>query len=395
VRSQSIIALFVVACASLLTACSSVDPPSDSAAGDSGPTSTGEPGPIPSGAQALYREPIAGGNSFTCETCHALQEPTDDGLTRPGHPIGDATRRPHWKNGKVDDLLAAVNSCLSEWMAADPWTASDADWLALRDWLDEQAPAGDAPALSFAIVEPPDVEGGDPEVGRERFNSSCIVCHGRDAVGTNKGPPLSMIEPTYAAQRIRTSGVASSPIYDGLTGGRMPFWAADRLSDQDVRDIAAWLAQHQAMPMGTGSGSDTDSNGDPTGGGTSGGPTDGDPTPGGQECPSTHERVGWQAQLSTLYHGVQGTAVIVDDCTVEIRDFHYDGTGIDVRIYGGQGGNYDDGFAMSDDLLKPGGYEGDTIVAKLPSDRLLDELDGVSVWCVDVGISFGEGLFAP
>jgi hypothetical protein len=31
----------------------------------------------------------------------------------------------------------------------------------------------------------------------------------------------------------------------------------------------------------------------------------------------------------------------------------------------------------------------------LPSGRSLDEVDGLSVWCVPVGVSFGDGLFSP
>ena len=34
------------------------------------------------------------------------------------------------------------------------------------------------------------------------------------------------------------------------------------------------------------------------------------------------------------FHDVGGTARSIDDCTIEITDFTYDGTGIDVRLYG-------------------------------------------------------------
>lgn len=38
-------------------------------------------------------------------------------------------------------------------------------------------------------------------------------------------------------------------------------------------------------------------------------------------------------------------------------------------------------------------YSGETVYAQLPSSRSLDEFDGLSVWCVPVGISFGDGRF--
>jgi cytochrome c len=335
--------------------------------------------PPRSEGESVYREPIADGNSFTCATCHALTEPSADGLRRPGHPIGDATRRPSWKHGQLDDMRLAVNSCLQEWMNAEPWTADEPRWLALYQFLDGQAPSGEAPALSYTIVSPPDeLGGGDPDAGRDTFNRSCAVCHGHDGSGTNQAPPVVGFgyAPAYSAQRIRTSGRSNSPIYPDLTGGIMPFWAAERLSDAELRDLVAYL---EVFVEPT----------DPT---TGDGDGDGDPGP---LCPATSERVGWTAELEDFFHDVGGTAEIVDDCTVVITDFHYDGTGIDVRIYGGQDGDYHNGYPMTDDLLRPGGYAGTTLYAKLPIGETVDQLDGVSVWCVDVGIDFGSGLFGP
>ena len=84
---------------------------------------------------------------------------------------------------------------------------------------------------------------------------------------------------------------------------------------------------------------------------------------------------------------------IIDDCTIELREFTYDGAGIDVRLYGGLGGNYDAGFGMGDDLVNPNGYDGVTLYFTLPEGLTMDDLDGVSVWCVDVGVDFGSGTF--
>ncbi len=172
---------------------------------------------------------------------------------------------------------------------------------------------------------------------------------------------------------MRTSGPTDSPIYPGLGGGRMPFWAADRLSDDELRDAIAFVLSNDPAP------------------GADAGP--GEPDGGTSECAATHPRVGQTATLVTRFHGVSGTARIVDDCTVLLEDFDYDGGGIDVRIYGGVDGNFDDGFAMTGDLVRAGGYSGDTITATLPDGYSLDDLDGVSVWCVAVGQSFGDAQF--
>ena len=114
-----------------------------------------------------------------------------------------------------------------------------------------------------------------------------------------------------------------------------------------------------------------------------------------RECDTTHPKIGQVATLSTFAHQVSGTAVIVDDCTIRVDDFVFDGAGIDVRFYSGLGGNYVNGFSMSEeDLRRPEGYDGtETVYAQLPVGRTLDELDGISVWCVPVSSSFGDGLF--
>lgn len=111
---------------------------------------------------------------------------------------------------------------------------------------------------------------------------------------------------------------------------------------------------------------------------------------------ANHGKIGQIAVLSELFHDVAGTAEIIDDCSIRIADFVFDGTGVDVRFYGGLGEDYDSGFSMSEvDLRRTGGYAGDTIYATLPPGRTWDDVDGISVWCVPVGIDFGSGQFSP
>ena len=336
----------------------------------------------PSG-QTLYEQRHADGNTFACATCHALEEPAADGIRRPGHQIGDAANRPSFKNGQLDALIEAVNSCRVEWMAATELAEDDPRWLALREFLVVEAGPADAEALVYEIVQPPvELGGGDAQDGRALFNESCVVCHGVDATGTERGLPLNAdtLSAELIARRVRTSGDADSPIYPGLTNGIMPFWAADRLSDDELRDLVAFVLTADGGGTGGMGG---------TGGGAGG--TGGDP--GLRECDTTHPKVGQVATLSTLFHSVSGRAEIVDDCTIRVSDFNYDGGGIDVRFYSGQGGNYVIGFPMGEDLVRSVPYANETVYAQLPEGRTLDELDGISVWCVDVSQSFGDGFF--
>lgn len=324
--------------------------------------------------EALYMERHPDGNTFACATCHSLSEPAPDGRRRPGHAIGDAANRPSFKNGQLTELLDAVNSCRVEWMAATPFDDSDPRWLSLLDYLSEVAGDSAAPALTYEIVPPPsELNGGDENAGRNLFNASCVVCHGVDAAGTERGPVLRgpLLDAETIATRIRTSGLENSDVYDGLSGGRMPFWAADRLSDDELRDLVAFVLGNDGGGGGNGQMGEL------------------------RECDATHPKIGQEAVLSTFAHQVSGVAVIVDDCTIRVDDFVYDGAGVDVRFYGAVGGEYENGFSMSEqDLRRPEGYDGTEIVyAQLPEGRTLDEIDGISVWCVPVAASFGDGLF--
>ncbi len=383
------------------------------------------------GAQ-VFTNTLADGNSFTCATCHSLSEPSADGIRRPGHELGDSTRRTAWKNGKAHSFLEAVNSCVTEWMVASAWTASDPRYVALHNYLDGQAKVAQAPNLTFEIEAPPaDESGGDATRGRSLFNQSCVVCHGTDAVGTVRGPSIagSKRDAAYIATRIRTSGSSTSPIYQGLSGGVMPFWAKDRLSDAEVKDLIAFITS-PVSPTGTGgaggaggasnTGGASGSGGASAGtggtagngasgaasggtggasagsGGTSGsgGSANGGSSGSGTGCTSTHPHVGWIADLgvNTGEGQVSGKVAIVDDCTLELRDFSYNGEGIDTRVYGSKDQSFMTGFIMGDDLLGKV-FKKQTLRVKLPADKTLNDLSWVSIRCVPAKYNFGMGQF--
>lgn len=114
----------------------------------------------------------------------------------------------------------------------------------------------------------------------------------------------------------------------------------------------------------------------------------------GSGCAKTHEKVGWTAELEEKAHNVGGTAEIIDNCTVEIRNFTYDGGGIVVEIYGAANpGEFSGGFSMSSDLVRSEPYEGETLTFTLPDGKTLDDLGAISVWCVDADVDFGSGEF--
>jgi hypothetical protein len=109
-------------------------------------------------------------------------------------------------------------------------------------------------------------------------------------------------------------------------------------------------------------------------------------------CTKSNAKVGRSAVLGTKGHGVTGTATVIDDCTIELKNFNYDGGGLpDVFVYGGKGGNYKAGFAIGSNLFGTR-RTNETIQVTLKAGEL-DALDGISIWCVGAGVNFGDGLF--
>ena len=111
-------------------------------------------------------------------------------------------------------------------------------------------------------------------------------------------------------------------------------------------------------------------------------------------CTKSSGKVGQVTTLSTRSHGVSGKATVIDDCTIEIRNFFYDGGGLArVFVYGGKASNYSAGFPIGNNL-RGTSFSNQTLTVTLnPGD--LDKLDGISIWCSDANVSFGDGLFAP
>lgn len=113
----------------------------------------------------------------------------------------------------------------------------------------------------------------------------------------------------------------------------------------------------------------------------------------GGQCATANQRVGWVAPLSQKEAGVSGTATMVNDCTIKLQHFNYDGSGIAVYVYAGKGGDYKDGFAISDNIVGKS-FTDATLTFTLPAGKTLSDVDGISVWCADAGVSFGDGLFS-
>lgn len=332
--------------------------------------------------EAVYRQPLTDGNTFACATCHALTA-SEAPLRRAAHPIGAASRRGSWKNGQAHTFLDAVNACVKGWQGAPAWSPTEPRFLALAAYLDGQGDSASERKLTFKQVAPPAIlTGGDSTRGLAVFNEACAACHGVDGIGSPRGPNLAGTEQAadYVASRVR-----GFPLV-----GRMPFWAEDRLSDGELIDLIAWLGMAPVRPDA----------GVPDAGVPDAGPVQdaGTVDAGTSSCPSTHPHVGWVLDLQTRAHGVKGRITATDNCTLQLTNFSYDGNGIDVRLYGAPSiAQLGTGIELGPQLYRPGNpWTNASLTIQIPSGKTLDDVAALSVWCVAVGISFGDGtLHAP
>lgn len=109
-----------------------------------------------------------------------------------------------------------------------------------------------------------------------------------------------------------------------------------------------------------------------------------------------HPRSGWQADLVTKAHGVDGFVTIVDHNTIRLDQFDYDGLGVEVYVILAEedtNTSIANGLRVSPDLLGTA-YNNATLSFDLPAGETVDGYDAVSVWCEAAGQNFGSGTFA-
>lgn len=111
-------------------------------------------------------------------------------------------------------------------------------------------------------------------------------------------------------------------------------------------------------------------------------------------CGNDHAKVGYTGDFSTLFHNVSGTATIIDNCTIQITGFNYDGGGPQVYFYAAQDFMFDadSAFPISG-AINGQTYVDRTLVYNLASAVSLDDFNTLSVWCSDFNANFGELIF--
>ncbi|UPW16937.1 DM13 domain-containing protein [Agarivorans sp. TSD2052] len=323
----------------------------------------------PLSGQQLFNQADVNGNQFACSTCHATQENNQqldsNQLHRPAHPLFNAVKRNAFYNGNFSELIDAVNNCRVDWMDTSSYREDSEQWTALQQYLESLTDSTTAEEIVFNQVPAiTDFSGANAAHGEQLFNQTCATCHGENAVGSNLAKNLngSGLSAAQVASKVRSSGPSASEYFSNLVEGNMPFWSEQRLANQDLADIASYVESINASQTFS--------------------------------CnAANHPKVGQVAMLSTLSHGVSGRVEIVDNCTLEVTGFTYDGEGPDVVFYGAPTSNYElGGFDIGSTINGPS-YVNDSLSLSLSNAGQLDSLGGISVWCKDFSVSFGDGLF--
>ncbi len=88
--------------------------------------------------------------------------------------------------------------------------------------------------VTLSIVSLSSAAAGDVEAGKKKART-CVMCHGNDFKGKAAFPPIADIEKDRFAQTIKdfASGAKPSTVMRGY---------ASKLNDEDIADIAAYLA---------------------------------------------------------------------------------------------------------------------------------------------------------
>jgi len=214
----------------------------------------------------LFHSPTISTNGLSCGHCHADfdEETRSDGLIRAGHSLYNSYYRQTWwgKDPEEADAYSTIDEaavvCVLHYMRnKDKMTAQQ--HLDLRAYLKSIArralhkPLAIAPAAD-QTGEYKGFGGGNRLSGKELFYASCHSCNPNANAGIAPLPIPRDKAPAYYARYIREGDGLGSVLsgvnpnaYSFKAGKFMPFFGADRLSNEQIRDIIAYIKSLPAV----------------------------------------------------------------------------------------------------------------------------------------------------
>ncbi|MCH8150004.1 MAG: DM13 domain-containing protein [Planctomycetes bacterium] len=112
------------------------------------------------------------------------------------------------------------------------------------------------------------------------------------------------------------------------------------------------------------------------------------------QAADVYPRAGWKAEITNGDHQVQAVATIIDEQSVQVEHFTYDGTEPLVYFYLG-GNNSNEAFLMGLPLPPPldRAYVDELLVLTLPDGETLDKYTALAVWDASGNENFGSAVF--
>lgn len=192
-------------------------------------------------------------NTFSCATCHDVGEDgSDGGRIKAGHSLQNSVFRSTWWGGTTPTLKDAVDQCLRLYMREQPLDVGSDQSRALYEYLlsiSDERPSADLPLTIVENVS--SLPRGNPVDGARVYDAACLDCHGAAFTGEGRPSELIAIVPNDSVDFAQESGfpldaviiekVRHGPFF-GI-GGTMPPFATERLSDEDLGALVAFLVE--------------------------------------------------------------------------------------------------------------------------------------------------------
>lgn len=205
--------------------------------------------------QEIFRDRSLGEAGVACMDCHADydEDGKTDGRIRAGHSILGAHRRAQTWNGEfTGDALrrtaAGAAKCAYQFQARgqNVETALSAEEAeALMAFYEYVSPQDEPPMLNWTAVTYP----GDPDFDEEAFNTELAVIEslrGDAARGERVfGMACAFCHDNGLGPAVRKLKRKADKLPRTVRGGdeTMPFFSRDKLTDQDIADLKAFISR--------------------------------------------------------------------------------------------------------------------------------------------------------
>lgn len=199
----------------------------------------------------IFNDPSVGKSGVACAHCHATVKnelKKGDGLIRAGHTLWGVAKRKYWRGDRERRFHAnlgdAANVCVQIFQQGAP--LQGAQRKALTAYLRSiSKKTRRQPALQLTTALEADLDydrqkyqGGSPTAGRDLFYKACHSCHPHGGLGL--GPTLFGKSVPEVARSVREGNGLIRGARRGATW--MPAFGLSRLSNEQVADIAAFVA---------------------------------------------------------------------------------------------------------------------------------------------------------